>query len=122
MGVIFLFLALLVTFTIGIPPKPWANVNLTLTWMGCLGYLLLVLGLLNAVILSSLNLVSTVIASLFPSLIVNLIVGYIAANAIAPEWAVIGLVIGSFVFVCLSRQKVLQAIANPDYAYYLGGY
>ena len=122
MGVIFLFLGLLVIFTIGIPPKPWATVNPTLTWVGCLGYLLLVLGLLNAVILFSLNLVSTVILSLFPSLIVNLVVGYIAANAISPEWAVIGLVIGSFVFVCLSRQKVLQAIANPDYAYYLGGY
>ncbi|MGL6339407.1 MAG: hypothetical protein ACRC80_09740, partial [Waterburya sp.] len=70
----------------------------------------------------SLNLVSTVIVSLFPSLIVNLAVGYLAANAIAPEWAVIGLVMGSFVFLCLSRQQVLQAIANPDYAYYLGGY
>jgi hypothetical protein len=123
MSVIFLFFGLLVTFTIGIPiPKPWAISNLILTWMGCLGYLLLVLGLLNAVILFSLNLTSTVIVSLFPSLIINLAVGYLAANAIAPEWAVIGLVSGSFVFVCLSHQQVLQAIKNPDYAYYLGGY
>ncbi|BAU62979.1 hypothetical protein STA3757_03320 [Stanieria sp. NIES-3757] len=123
MGIILLVFGLLVVFTIGIPtPKPWATINISLTLMGCLGYLLLVLGLLNAVVLFSLNLASTAIASLFPSLVVNLIVGYIAANAIAPEWAVFGLVLGSMVFMLLSRRKVLQAIQNPDYAYYLGGY
>ncbi len=122
-SIILLVFGLLVTFSIGIPtPKPWATINTTLTLMGCLGYLLFVLGLLNAIVLFSLNLVSAAIASLFPSLIVNLIVGYIAANAIAPEWAVLGLVIGSTVFMLISRRKVLQAINNPDYAYYLGGY
>jgi|GEM_PF-1071858 len=122
-GVILLFFALLVTFTIGIPtPQPWAIDNIILSWLGCLGYLLLVLGLLNAVILFSLNLAKSAIASLFPGLITNLLVGYICANAIAPEWAVLGLVIGSTVFLILSRRQVLDAINNPDYAYYLGGY
>ncbi|BAZ44058.1 hypothetical protein NIES4102_10620 [Chondrocystis sp. NIES-4102] len=123
MLVICLFFGLLVTFTIGIPtPKPWATVNFALTSMGCLGYLLLVLGLLNAIILFSLNLASTVIASLFPSLVLNLVIGYIAANTIAPEWSVLGLVLGSLLFMLLSRRKVIQAIATGDYAYYLGGY
>ena len=90
--------------------------------MGCWGYLLLVLGLLNAIVLFSLNLVSDAIAALFPSLMLNFVVGYLAANAIAPDWAVLGLVVGSLVFMLLSRRKVLQAIKNPDYAYYLGGY
>ena len=30
--------------------------------------------------------------------------------------------VGSTVFMLLSRREVLQAIKNPDYAYYLGGY
>ena len=122
-GITLFFAAVLVTFTIGFPtPQPWAIDNITLSWLGCLGYLLLVLALLNSVILFSLNLASSAIASLFPSLIINLTVGYIAANAIAPDWAVSGLLIGSVVFLVLSQRQVIRAINNPDYAYYLGGY
>jgi hypothetical protein len=122
-GIILLFFALLVTFTIGFPtPQPWAINHTILSWVGCLGYLLLVLALLNAVILFSLNLAMRAIAALFPSLMINLAVGYLAANAIAPDWAVLGLVIGSITFLVLSRSYVIQAINNPDYAYYLGGY
>ena len=122
-GLISVFFISLTALTVGIfEPKSWATINPTLTLMGCLGYLLLVLGLLNAVILFNLNITSAAISALFPGLMVNLIVGYIAAVAIAPEWAVLGLVIGSTVFMLLSRRKVLQAIDNPDYAYYLGGY
>ena len=122
-GITILFFALIVNFTVGFPsPKPWAVDNNILSWWGCLGYLLLVLGLLNAVILFSLNLASNAIASLFPSLVVNLVVGYIAANAIAPDWAILGLITGSIVFLVLSQRKVIKAINNPDYAYYLGGY
>ena len=122
-GITLLFFTLVATFTIGIPtPQPWATDNITLSWLGCLGYLLLVLGLLNAVILFSLNMAYCAIVSLFPGLIANLSFGYICANAIAPEWAVLGLVIGSTVFFVLSRRKVINAIDNPDYAYYLGGY
>lgn len=122
-SIILLFFGLLTAFTVGIPtPKPWATINSPLTFMGCLGYLFLVIGLFNAVVLFSLNLTSAVISTLFPSLILNLIVGYFAANAIAPEWAVLGLVVGSTLFMLLSRRKILEAIKNPDYAYYLGGY
>lgn len=122
-ALVLIFFILLMTFTVGLPtPKPWATVNPSLTLVGCLGYLLLVLGLLNAVILFNLNIASATISALFPSLLVNLSVGYIAAHAIAPEWAVLGLVIGSTMFIVLSRRKVLQAIGNPDYAYFLGGY
>lgn len=122
-SVILVFFISLTALTVGIfEPKPWALINPALTLMGCLGYLLLVLGLLNTVILFNLNITSAAISALFPALLVNLVVGYIVAQAIAPEWAVLGLVIGSTVFVLLSRRKVLQAINNPDYAYYLGGY
>ena len=73
--------------------------------MGCLGYLFLVIGLFNAVVLFSLNLTSAAISALFTSLILNLIVGYFAANAIAPESAVLGLVFGSTVFIVISNNN-----------------
>jgi hypothetical protein len=118
-----LFFGLSVTFTVKIvTPMPWATVNIFLTLIGCLGYLLLALGLLNAIVLFSLNLVFAVLASLFPSLLLNFIVGYVMAKLIAPDWAVLGLVFGSTAFMLLSSRQVLQAIQNPDYAYYLGGY
>ncbi len=122
-GIAVLFFIVAATITVGVlTPKPWATANLWLTSLGCLGYLLLSVGLLNAIVLFSLNLPYSVFKSLFPSLLLNLLIGYIAANAIAPEWAVLGLVCGSTMFVLLSRRQVLQAIYNPDYAYYLGGY
>ena len=118
-----IFFVLLVSFTVGFPiPKPWAVDNNVLSWVGSVGYLLLVLGLFNAVMLFSLNLATKAIASMFPGLVVNFVVGYIAANAIAPDWAVLGLISGSIVFLVISHRKVMQAISNPDYAYYLGGY
>jgi len=120
---VILFFIILVGGTVGIfSPRPWAVINPGLTWVGCLGYLLLVLGLLNAVILFNLNTAAEAISALFPSLIVNLVVGYIAAKTISPEWAVLGLIVGSTVFLVLSRNKVSEAINHPDYAFYLGGY
>lgn len=122
-GIALIFFALLVSFSIGFPtPKSWAVDNITLTWIGSLGYLLLVLGLLNSVILFSLNLASKAIASIFPGLMVNFAVGYIAANVFTPDWAVLGLISGSIVFLIISRRNVMEAISQPDYAYYLGGY
>ena len=122
LSIILFYFISLTAFSIGIFEPNWAIINPALTLMGCLGYLLLVLGLLNAVILFNLNIASAAISALFPGLVVNLIVGYIAAVAIAPEWAVLGLVVGSTVFMLLSRRQVLRAIDDPDYAYYLGGY
>lgn len=120
---VILFFSLLVALTVGIfEPQPWAIINPGLTWVGCLGYLLLVLGLLNGVILFNLNTAAVAISTLFPSLMVNLVVGYIAAKVISPEWAVVGLIVGSTVFLILSCNKILEAINHPDYAYYLGGY
>ena len=123
MVVALLFFTVSVSFTIGIPtPKSWATINFVLTLIGCLGYLLLALALLNAIVLFSINLAFSILTSLFPSLLLNLMVGYLMANLLAPEWAVFGLVFGSTAFMLLSSRKVWQAIHNPDYAYYLGGY
>ena len=100
----------------------WVTIETLQSLVGCLGYLLFVIGLLNAILLFSLNQAVAVLNTLLPSLIVNLIVGYILTHLIAVYCAAIGLVIGAAVFTLLSSRKVLQAIKQPDYTYYLGGY
>ena len=122
-GVIIVIFGLFITLTtFTFNPKPEANTDLVLSLSGCLGYLLLAISLLNVVILFSLNLASDAIRSLFPSLLVNLVVGYISANAISSDWAVLGLISGSILFLFLSHRKISYAIQNPDYVYFLGGY
>jgi hypothetical protein len=87
-----------------------------------LGYFCFVIGLLNAIILFSLNLPLKVIQSLFPALLTNAIAGYLLANLVNAYLAVAGLLLGAIVFTFLSTRQVLKAIKQPDYIYYLGGY
>ena len=62
------------------------------------------------------------IKALLPALAINFALSYILAHLIDVSYAAIGLVIGAGMFMLLSARKVLQAIKQPDYAYYLGGY
>ncbi len=121
-AIIFVFSLLIALTTIVFNPNPETSADLFLSLSGCLGYLLLVIGLLNAVILFSLNLAFAAIRALFPSLLVNLVIGYIAANIINSYWAVCGLILGSAFFLVLSQRNISQAIKKPDFAYFLGGY
>lgn len=113
---------ILVALTFGIF-KPVNGLTQTLpALVGCVGYLFLAIGLLNAIVLFSLNQVDAVLKSLLPALFVNFIEGYILAHLLGVSYAVIGLILGAAIFMLLSAKKVLQAIKQPDYAYYLGGY
>ncbi|HEY9648544.1 MAG TPA: hypothetical protein V6C88_19345 [Chroococcidiopsis sp.] len=102
--------------------NPWQLTDLWLSLAGSLGYLLLAVGLLNALILLSLDQAIIVFRSLFPALSVNLAVGYLCAHLIAAPYAVVGLVGGAIVFLVCSSRQVRQAIRQPDRMYYLGGY
>ena len=102
--------------------KPSWGLETFQTLVGCVGYLFFVLGLLNAIVLFSLNQAVTVVKALLPGLAINFCFGYILANKIDVSYAAIGLVFGAGIFMLLSGRKVLQAIKQPDYAYYLGGY
>jgi hypothetical protein len=109
--------------TIGtLKPPSWGISETIQAIIGCLGYLFFVIGLLNALILFSLNRAIAVLQTLLPSLVLNFLLGYFLAHLLGVYWASTGLVIGAAVFVWFSGKKVLQAISQPDYAYYLGGY
>jgi hypothetical protein len=117
------FFTLSVTLTLnGIQSFNWQFQKLMQTFFGCLGYLCFAIGLLNGILLFSLNLATTVLKTLLPSLALNFTIGYLLANLLDVRWATAGLVLGGFIFMILSAIRVIQAIQKPDYAYYLGGY
>lgn len=118
-GMVFI-LSVILTLMIFIPLQ--TDVNSTTTLIGCIGYLFFVLALVNAIILFSLNQAKTVIKTFIPALIVNAVVGYSLANAIAIDNAAVGLLSGAIVLMVLSTKKVLAAIKQADYFYYLAGY
>jgi O-antigen/teichoic acid export membrane protein len=103
-------------------PHSWEVKENSLLICGCLGYLFFVLGLLNAILLFSINQALAVVRTIIPSLILNITLGYILANAVSSDWAVIGLLSGAVMFMLLSTKQVVQGIKQPDYVYYLSGY
>ncbi|MGL5807022.1 MAG: hypothetical protein ACRC2R_20545 [Xenococcaceae cyanobacterium] len=119
--IIFFAVSISITVNIFKPLQP-ESLDLLQVSIGCLGYLFLTLGLFNAIVLFNLNQASTVLKILIPALILNLITGYLLANLIEVRFAAIGLLLGAILFTFHSSQKLLKAIAQFDYFYYLGGY
>ncbi len=112
-----------VLLTVGmLKPSSWGRMETIQALVGCLGYLFFVIGLLNAILLFSLNQAIAVIQTLIPSLILNLMLGYLFAHLIGVYSAAIGLLLGAVIFMVLSGRKVFHCIAKPEYVYYLGGY
>lgn len=120
---IIIIFATSVTVTIKLfKPPTWDMLATFQVLLGCLGYLFLVIAILNAILLFSLNQGRVVFQTLLPSLVLNFTIGYILAHTITVACAVIGLILGAGMFMFLSTQKVFRAIAHLKYAYYIGGY
>ncbi|NLI92052.1 MAG: hypothetical protein GX434_07520 [Peptococcaceae bacterium] len=81
-------------------------------------YSLLSLGLMNTLILFCLSYPSTVAKSIFIAVIVNAVIGFILSRWIAYYWAVIGLAVGTVVFLVLSLRSVIKVLSNLDYYLY----
>ena len=93
---------------------PAANI----TFMaGCLGYALFAIGLLDALLLFSINRPGAVLSALLPALLINLISGYAFSHIAGAQYAVAGLVFGSAWFVVQARRRARVALRRPDFAY-----
>jgi hypothetical protein len=106
----------------GLKPITWGMKEISQSLLGCLGYLFFAIGLLNAILLFSLDRAREVLSPLAIGLIINLTVGYLLTHLFDASYAVMGLVAGAIAFMVLSTRQIFQAIQHPDYAYYLGGY
>jgi hypothetical protein len=116
------FIVLVPTTLAILKPQSWGSAEVLLTIAGSVGYLLFSIGLLNAIILFSLNRALLVLQAIVPALMLNLCTGYILAHLIGASYAVVGLIVGSATFMLLSSKSVGRSIQQPDYGYYLGGY
>lgn len=93
---------------------PAANVTFV---AGCVGYALFAIGLVDALLLFSVNRPGAVLHALLPALLVNLVGGYAFSHIAGAQYAVAGLVGGSAVFALLARRSAATALRRPDFAY-----
>lgn len=83
-----------------------------------LSYAIVAVALMNALILFCLSQPEMAYRPLLYSLVVNLCLGFVLSRWIDYSWAVIGLMGGALVFVCLTTRMVLQVMKNLDYYLY----
>jgi hypothetical protein len=94
-----------------VPPSVWRTLV-----AGDAGYLLLAVGLLNALALFSLNRPWHAVRALTAGLAVNLVAGFALSHVYGTYYAAIGLAAGAAVVALGSTMAVRRALARADYA------
>jgi O-antigen/teichoic acid export membrane protein len=95
----------------GQPSSVWTTLA-----VGNVGYLLLAIGLANALALFSLNRPWDAVKAITVGLAVNITVGYVLSHLFSPYFAVAGLVAGGFVLAVQSSVVVRQTIRSGAHA------
>ena len=95
----------------GQPPIVW-----TMLAIGDVGYLLLALGLVNALALFSLNRPWSAVKAMTAALVVNLVVGSVLGHLFSPYFSAAGLIAGGFLFALQSSVVARQTIRAGDHA------
>jgi hypothetical protein len=118
-----IFFSCLTTISIALSlflrPNPLDNL---LTLGGCLGYLTFAIGLLNSIILLSLDRLPLVLKSIIPATIINFIIAYLCGNLFGVYFCAIGPIVGGAFFAIASGKRLLQVFTQPDYCYFYSGY
>ena len=81
------------------------------------GYLCLAIGLLNALILLSMNRPFAVVSSFASAVIVDVVTGGLAAAVLGAAYAVLGLTLGAAWLALRTTSKVNEMLAWPAHAY-----
>ena len=81
----------------------------------------LVLALWNVSLLFSLSVPTAALPSAVCAAAANFAVGYLASRTISYEWAVLGYLLGAWVFATLSTMGVLARFRRLDYLYFAAG-
>lgn len=87
-------------------------------WFASVGYLLLIYGLLNSLFFFTMNRPEFVMYSMIGALVVNILVGFLCSRIMGLEYAVLGLVAGSFVFALTTGIIAVRFFKHLDYFYY----
>jgi len=92
--------------------------SLNVTVIGCFAYLFLTLAMLNVLLLFTLNKSQKPLKALIIACVVNLGVGWWFSRVISFEYSVIGIFVGSIVFMVLTTRMVHAFYKKLDYNYY----
>lgn len=83
-----------------------------------ISYVFVAVALMNAVIMFSLSQPQQVIETIWPAVLTNAISGFLLSRWFGSEYAVVGLLLGSVVFMALSIRKVRNMLGQLDYYLY----
>lgn len=86
--------------------------------LSLIAYIFLAIGLMNSVTLFSMSQPKKVISAITPALLVNIITGFVLSRWFGYEYAVVGLLVGSMLFVFLSSLQVYSVLRKLDYYMY----
>jgi hypothetical protein len=86
--------------------------------LSLIAYVLVAVALMNAVILFSLSQPYQIIRSIGIALLVNVGLGFLLSRWIDYQYAVLGLLVGSIVFLVLSTRNVFNVLRKLDYYLY----
>src|SRR5206468_11119808 len=112
----FLVVALVVAYGVDRLVHPPVHPVWRTVAIGNVGYLMLALGLLNALVLFSLNRPWTAVKCLTAGLAANLTIGYVLSHVYGSYYAAAGLVIGAAIMCASSTIAVQRIAARADCA------
>lgn len=94
------------------------ELSYTVASLGCIGYLFLAWGMLNSLYLFTLGRPTVPLNAIIIATLVNTVIGFLLSRFVAYEFSVIGMVVGSAVFMVLTLKESLSFFKNLDYNYY----
>lgn len=118
---IFLLIYLIVTASWGYEgqfKEVLNHLSLKVCIIGSIAYILLAWAMLNSLYMLCLNRPNPIVKALFISCLVNLLVGFMFSRLISYEYSVIGLLVGSLVYLLLSLKACMNYYKKLDYYYY----
>jgi len=89
-----------------------------LFWLGSIGYLFLIYGLMNSLFFFTLNRPEFAMYTMIASLFVNFFVGFVGSRVFDYHFAVFGLIAGSVVFAVSTSIIARRFFKHLDYFYY----
>ncbi len=87
-------------------------------WMGSIGYVFLILGLLNSLFFFTLNRAPFALYSIIGALVVNFVIGFISSRLFGFEYATVGMLAGAFIFALVTGLRARHFFKHLDYYYY----
>ncbi len=95
-----------------------SELSIKVSILGSLGYIFLTIGVLNTLYLYTLNQNRKPLIAIIAALITNFTFGVLCSRLISYEYAVIGMMLGSLVFMIVTFRYTKRFFKNLDYYYY----